>query len=83
MLLEVKCSIADYMDFLDKAEAAGVKPGFDMHGADENSSFSLVANAQNADTIDTNGAEEVEPGFYQATGTETSSNTEEVTSADV
>lgn len=43
MLLEVNCSVEHFMDFLNNAEKAGVKPDFDMHGADENSSFGSVA----------------------------------------
>ena len=39
MLLEVSCTVKEYSDFLTSAEEAGVIPGFDMHGADEYSSF--------------------------------------------
>ena len=42
MLLEVKCSVDQFNAFLSQAEEAGVRPNFDMHGADEISSFSLV-----------------------------------------
>lgn len=39
MLLEVSCTTAEFNDFLSLAEAAGIVPSFDMHGADEFSSF--------------------------------------------
>lgn len=51
MLLEVNCSVEHYMEFLDKAEAQGVKPDFDMHGADENSSFGLDGDNIDAENV--------------------------------
>ena len=46
MLLEINCSVEHYMEFLNKAEAQGVKPDFDMHGADQNSSFGLTGSIE-------------------------------------
>ena len=39
MLLEVSCTVAEFNEFLNAAETAGVVPSFDMHGADEYSTF--------------------------------------------
>ena len=42
MLLEINCNVDHYMEFLQKAEEAGIKPDFDMRGADEHSGFGLA-----------------------------------------
>lgn len=39
MLLEVSCTVAEFNDFLTDVEKAGITVGFDMHGADEFSTF--------------------------------------------
>lgn len=52
MLLEINCDLEHFMGFLDKVEAAGIKPDFEMHGADENSSFSSTAQSVPKETTE-------------------------------
>ena len=64
MLLEVKCTVEHFQEFLNKAEEAGIRPDFDMHGADENSSFGSVAYVD--DGFDENGVR-FTTGSYEGT----------------
>ena len=43
MLLEISCSVEHFMNFLEQAEKFGLKPDFDMRGADISSGFGSTA----------------------------------------
>lgn len=49
MLLEVSCTVKDFMDFMDKVSEAGIPIEFDMHGADEYSSFHVEGQTPDED----------------------------------
>ena len=41
MLLEVSCTVQEFMDFMTQVSEAGIHTDFDMHGADSYSSFQV------------------------------------------
>lgn len=51
MLLEVSCTTSEFNEFLSRAEEAGIVPSFDMHGADEYSSFHVEGQKPDEDIV--------------------------------